>query len=81
MCALHVNLRTLALGPRVHLQMFVSVELLSALFYLTHRSLHHKSLYARFHKQHHEYTGTIGFAAEYAHPFETVYRWVTLSIT
>ena len=23
---------------------------------------------ARFHKQHHEYKGTIGFAAEYAHP-------------
>ena len=42
-------------------------------FYWTHRMLHHPSLYARFHKQHHEYKGTIGFAAEYATPFEAFF--------
>ena len=33
---------------------------------------HHRALYARFHKQHHEFKGTVGAAAEYAHPFEVV---------
>lgn len=39
-------------------------------FYWAHRLVHSKALYARIHKQHHEYRGSIGFAAEYAHPFE-----------
>jgi hypothetical protein len=29
-------------------------------------------LYRWIHKQHHEYTGSIGFAAEYAHPIEAL---------
>ena len=33
-------------------------------FYWTHRILHHPSLYKTFHKPHHTFTGTIGFAAE-----------------
>jgi sterol desaturase/sphingolipid hydroxylase (fatty acid hydroxylase superfamily) len=41
-------------------------------FYLTHRLMHSKPLYKTFHKQHHEFTGTIGFAAEYAGPVEVV---------
>lgn len=56
------------------LQLFISLHILNAGFYWTHRLLHSKSLYARFHKQHHEYTGTISFAAEYAHPLEAIFR-------
>ena len=41
-------------------------------FYWSHRLLHHPRLYKHFHKQHHEYRGTIGFAAEYAHFVEQV---------
>lgn len=41
-------------------------------FYLTHRALHHPALYRRFHKQHHRFTGTVSFAAEYAHPVEVL---------
>lgn len=41
-------------------------------FYLSHRLLHVPVLYRAIHKQHHEYTGSIGFAAEYAHPVEGV---------
>jgi methylsterol monooxygenase len=41
-------------------------------FYFTHRLFHTKQLYKMFHKQHHEFAGTIGFAAEYANPVETI---------
>ena len=34
------------------------------LFYFTHRMLHLPLFYGKIHKQHHEYKGTIGFAAE-----------------
>lgn len=42
-------------------------------FYWTHRLMHTPYFYKRFHKQHHEYSTTIGLAAEYAHPFEFVF--------
>lgn len=42
-------------------------------FYWSHRLVHHKKLYALIHKQHHTYTGSIGFAAEYAHPVEQIF--------
>jgi methylsterol monooxygenase len=42
------------------------------LFYWTHRALHHPALYKRFHKQHHTFRGSVGEAAEYAHPVEVV---------
>lgn len=43
------------------------------LFYIVHRLLHeYPALYRAIHKQHHEYTGSVGFAAEYAHPVEAI---------
>jgi len=42
-------------------------------FYAAHRLLHEApGVYARVHKQHHEYKATIGFAAEYANPLEAL---------
>lgn len=42
-------------------------------FYWAHRLCHEsKWMYANIHKQHHEYSGSIGFAAEYAHPLEQI---------
>lgn len=42
-------------------------------FYVAHGTLHsHPTLYRTFHKQHHEYTGTISVAAEYAGLLESV---------
>jgi len=41
-------------------------------FYATHRMLHSKLLYKRFHKQHHTFRGSVGAAAEYAHPVEVL---------
>jgi sterol desaturase/sphingolipid hydroxylase (fatty acid hydroxylase superfamily) len=42
-------------------------------FYCSHRLFHSKLLYATFHKQHHEFNGTIGIAAEYANPIEQIF--------
>lgn len=41
-------------------------------FYFTHRALHHPIFYTTFHKQHHDYKGTISIAAEYANPVESL---------
>jgi len=42
-------------------------------FYFTHRLCHESEwMFKNVHKQHHRYTGSIGFAAEYAHPIEQV---------
>jgi hypothetical protein len=59
-------------------QLFVSLAVLKAGFYWTHRLFHSKYFYAKYHKQHHEYAGTIGFAAEYAHPLEQIIRCAPL---
>ena len=48
------------------LQFVACLAFLEFSFYWSHRLLHHPALYARLHKQHHEYKGPIGFAAEYA---------------
>uniref|UniRef100_A0A7S0J978 Fatty acid hydroxylase domain-containing protein n=1 Tax=Calcidiscus leptoporus TaxID=127549 RepID=A0A7S0J978_9EUKA len=42
------------------------------LFYWSHRAFHHKLLYKAFHKQHHAFRGSVGAAAEFAHPVEVV---------
>ena len=52
-------------------QMLAALLFLDFSFYWSHRLFHHPFLY-RFHKQHHSYVGTVGFAAEYAHPVEQV---------
>ena len=38
----------------------------SFFFYWAHRLFHHSMLYSTFHKQHHEYRGTMGISAEHA---------------
>jgi sterol desaturase/sphingolipid hydroxylase (fatty acid hydroxylase superfamily) len=58
--------------PRVAGGYALSVFVNDVGFYCVHRLVHAKLLYARIHKQHHTYTGTIGFAAEYASPVEQI---------
>lgn len=35
--------------------------------------MHHPLLYSKIHKQHHQFYATVGIAAEYASPIETVF--------
>jgi sterol desaturase/sphingolipid hydroxylase (fatty acid hydroxylase superfamily) len=53
-------------------QFFVCAFINDIGFYWSHRLFHTPFFYQRYHKKHHQYTGTIGFAAEYAHPMEQV---------
>ena len=41
-------------------------------FYWSHRAFHITAVYPYVHKKHHTYTGSIGIAAEFAHPAETL---------
>jgi sterol desaturase/sphingolipid hydroxylase (fatty acid hydroxylase superfamily) len=53
--------------------MVVCVFVSETVFYWAHRILHHKSLYKRFHKKHHEFNATIGIAFSYASTFESIF--------
>lgn len=52
------------------LQLAACYACTDCLFYWGHRILHIGPLYRAIHKQHHEFTVSVGWAAEYAHPLE-----------
>ncbi|EHK44030.1 hypothetical protein TRIATDRAFT_300370 [Trichoderma atroviride IMI 206040] len=52
--------------------LFFSVLSREALFYSSHRILHLRPLYRRFHKQHHKFTAPVAFSSQYAHPVEHI---------
>lgn len=53
-------------------QIVVCFLITDATFYWAHRALHHRILYARIHKQHHEFKQTVGLSAVYSHPVESI---------
>lgn len=59
--------------PQLYLAFFAGTIFNELGFYWAHRTLHSTSLYAKFHKQHHEWKGTVSYAAEYAHPVEQIF--------
>jgi len=58
---------------RLYLDFLIGTFFNEVAFYCAHRTLHSSSLYAKFHKQHHEWKGTVSFAAENAHPVEQIF--------
>ncbi|KAH7968500.1 hypothetical protein HPB52_009043 [Rhipicephalus sanguineus] len=64
--------RSLRLPPLsravAHFACFVAIE--EVLFYYSHRLLHHRLLYQRFHKKHHEWTAPVAITAVYCTPLE-----------
>jgi methylsterol monooxygenase len=60
-------------AARLYLNFLIATVFNEVAFYCAHRSFHHPALYAKFHKQHHEWKGTVSFAAENAHPVEQIF--------
>ncbi|MCL4117038.1 UNVERIFIED_CONTAM: hypothetical protein GTU68_062064 [Idotea baltica] len=53
------------------LAIFILVE--EVCFYYSHRLFHHRLLYKRYHKLHHEWQSPIALTAIYSHPFEHIF--------
>jgi sterol desaturase/sphingolipid hydroxylase (fatty acid hydroxylase superfamily) len=53
-------------------QMCLCLIIEDFIFYLSHRLLHNKYFYSKFHKIHHEFVETIAIAATYSHPVEYI---------
>ena len=59
--------------PQMTISFLICLWFNEVVFYFAHSTLHvFPFLYKNIHKQHHEYTGSVGIAAEYAHPIEVV---------
>ena len=52
------------------LHVFLSAQIDDFLFYWSHRILHHKMFYVRFHKKHHMFRKPTALATEFADPVE-----------
>jgi len=64
------ELKNLPNFPAVLLQTILCYVMYEINFYFSHRTLHLNMFYKHFHKQHHEWTSSIGVVATYCHPVE-----------
>lgn len=51
-------------------QFAVCMQVDDFFFYWSHRALHHRLLYRRIHKKHHDFKHSITISAEWCHPLE-----------
>ncbi|TPX24742.1 hypothetical protein DIZ76_010180 [Coccidioides immitis] len=58
--------------PEIARDFIICLLIREALFYYSHRLLHHRIFYARIHKLHHRFTAPVALAAQYAHPIEHI---------
>ncbi|CAG0922610.1 unnamed protein product, partial [Notodromas monacha] len=65
--------RKLPYFEEVVFELIIMVIVEEAMFYYSHRLLHHKLLYKYIHKQHHEWTAPISVTAIYCHPLEHLF--------
>jgi len=65
-------------------QVSVAYFVYDFMFYFSHRALHSKLLYKRFHKKHHAFSTTIGLASSYQDTFEGLTQmfnwWVPMGL-
>jgi len=54
------------------LQLVAFMFIEDTLFYWSHRTLHHKALFERFHKIHHDFHVSSAVASQYVHPVEYI---------
>jgi len=59
----------------------VYMVLCDTLLYWIHRTFHHPLLYARIHKQHHEFKQNLAISSEYFHPLEDFGTGVIPTVT
>ncbi|KAF4523703.1 hypothetical protein B566_EDAN011567 [Ephemera danica] len=69
----HPPLRELPSLGKVFIDFVVCMIVFEAVFYYSHRLLHHPRIYKRIHKIHHEWTSPIALGAIYCHPIEHVF--------
>uniref|UniRef100_A0A336LL23 CSON010391 protein n=1 Tax=Culicoides sonorensis TaxID=179676 RepID=A0A336LL23_CULSO len=67
-----LNIREIPSLSTLVIDIFGCMVVREITFYYSHRLLHHRKFYEKYHKKHHEYTAPVAVSAQYADSFEHV---------